>query len=253
VITVGVSGAPGRMGRLTVGAVEEADDLQIGGLYAPGHEGESIGSHTCGDDPAALEACEVIVEFTNPDASEVNVSRWREAGADVVVGTSGYTVERLERLAADWSDLDSRCIVVPNFAIGAVLMMRFAELAVPHFETAEIIEMHHHDKPDAPSGTALQTAARMAAVRSGRPAGRGRELVAGALGADVEGVPIHSIRLDGSIAHQEVILGTTGQYLTIRHDTTDYQAFTPGILLAIRNRTNLPPGLTVGLESMLGV
>ncbi len=252
-ITVGVSGAPGKMGRLTVAAVEEADGLEIGGLYAPGHGGESIGTYACSDDPETLSGCEVIIEFTNPDATQANVVQWRQSGADVIVGTSGYTSERLAQLADDWVGLDSRCLVVPNFAIGAVLMMRFAELAAPHFESAEIIEMHHKSKPDAPSGTSLQTAARMAAARSGSAHDRGLELVAGALGADVEGVPIHSVRLQGSVAHQEVILGTTGQFLTIRHDTTDYKAFAPGIVLAIKNRTTLPQGLTIGLDSLLGV
>jgi 4-hydroxy-tetrahydrodipicolinate reductase len=241
------------MGRLTIAAIDEAADLEIGGLYAPGHRGERIGTHECSADPAALAGCDVIVEFTNPDAAAANVAVWRETGADVIVGTSGYTTERLGELRAAWAGLASRCLVVPNFAIGAVLMMRFAELAAPHFESAEIVEMHHEDKPDAPSGTSLQTAARIAAARSGDPRGRGREILPGALGAEVEGVPIHSIRLAGSVAHQEIILGTTGQYLTIRHDTTDYGAFAPGILLAIRNRTELPPGVTVGLESLLGV
>ncbi len=252
-ITVGVSGAPGKMGRLTVGAVDQADGMEIGGLFAPGHGGESVGAHACSDYPKALSGCDVIVEFTNPDASQENVARWRQSGSDVIVGTSGYTTELLDQLAADWVGLESRCLVVPNFAIGAVLMMRFAELAAPHFGSAEIVEMHHKSKPDAPSGTSLQTAARMSAARSGSPHDRGRELVTGSLGADVEGVPIHSVRLEGSVAHQEVILGTTGQFLTIRHDTTDYQAFAPGIVLAINNRTTLPPGLTIGLDSLLGV
>jgi 4-hydroxy-tetrahydrodipicolinate reductase len=252
-ITVGISGAPGRMGRLTLAAAQAADDMQVGGLYAPGHSGEEIHGHRCSDDPASLGECDVIVEFTNPDASETNVPHWRDLGAHVLIGTSGYTTERLDALRAGWGDGPGRCLVVPNFAIGAVLMMRFAELAAPHFESAEVIEMHHEDKPDAPSGTSLQTAARMAAARSGEPHGRGNEIVAGALGADVEGVAVHSIRLAGSVAHQEVILGTTGQYLTIRHDTTDYQAFAPGILLAIREIGGLADSVTVGLEVLLGV
>lgn len=252
-ITVGVSGAPGRMGRLSIAAIAATDDLEIAGLYAPGHDGEVIDGHSCSGDPAALSGCDVVLEFTNPDAAAANVPVWRASGADVVVGTSGYTIERLDALAASWDGLESRCLVVPNFAIGAVLMMRFAELAAPHFRSAEVVEMHHEDKPDAPSGTSLQTAARIAAARSGAPHGRGREIVGGALGADVDGVPVHSIRLDGSVAHQEVIMGTTGQYLTIRHDTTNYQAFAPGILLAIRRLSELPPGLTVGLEGLLGV
>ncbi len=175
----------------------------------------------------------------------------------MLIGTSGYTVEKLARLRDEWGDRASRCVVVPNFAIGAVLMMRFSELAAPHFESAEIIEMHHRDKPDAPSGTSLATAARMAAARrqatGAEPASRGTEIAPGALGADVEGVAIHSLRLEGSVAHQEVVLGTTGQYLSIRHDTTDYAAFKPGIALALRGIEGLPDPVTVGLEQLLGV
>ena len=126
--------------------------------------------HSCSENPAALSACDVIVEFTNPDAADENVPRWRDTGAHVVIGTSGYTAARLDTLTTDWAASVGRCLVVPNFAIGAVLMMRFAELAAPHFDSGEIVEMHHEDKPDAPSGTALATAARMAAARVTRQA-----------------------------------------------------------------------------------
>ena len=252
-IKVGISGANGTMGRLTINAIENLSDLVVAGLYAPGREGQDVCGHAAGGDPEALSGCDVIVEFTNPDAAEQNVPRWKDLGADVLIGTSGYTSARIEALRELWAGLDSRCLVVPNFAVGAVLMMRFAELAAPHFESAEIIEMHHHDKPDAPSGTALHTAARMAAARNGAVHGRGNELVAGALGADVEGIPVHSMRTHGSQAHQEVVLGTLGQYLTIRHDTTDYACFAPGIILALRSMESLDPGVTVGLESLLGV
>jgi 4-hydroxy-tetrahydrodipicolinate reductase len=132
-------------------------------------------------------------------------------------------------------------------------MIRFAELAMPHFESAEIIEMHHHDKPDAPSGTALHTAARLAAARRGEHHARGSEIAPGALGADIEGIPVHSLRTHGSLAHQEVVFGTTGQFLTLRHDTTDYECFAPGIILALRSMESLEPGVTVGLEPLLGV
>jgi 4-hydroxy-tetrahydrodipicolinate reductase len=252
-IRVGISGANGTMGRLTIEAIDGADDLTVGGLYAPGHDSRDILGHSASDDPSALAGCDVILEVTNPSASEENVPRWREYGVHVLIGTSGYTVERVEALRESWSGLDSRCLVVPNFAIGAVLMMRFAELAAPHFESAEIVEMHHHDKPDAPSGTALNTAARMAMARREGGHGRGREIVSGSLGADVEGIPVHSLRLHGSLAHQEVIFGTVGQYLTVRHDTTDYQCFAPGILLSLRKIASLNPGVTVGLESLLGI
>jgi 4-hydroxy-tetrahydrodipicolinate reductase len=230
-ITVGVSGANGTMGRLTISAVEKVDDLRIGGLYAPGRDGQDILGHKASASPMALSNCDVILEVTHPAAARQNVPQWRELGADVLIGTSGYTSERIEALEEQWDGLESRCLVVPNFAIGAVLMMRFAELAMPHFESAEIIEMHHHDKPDAPSGTALNTAARMAAARRARQHARGR----------------------GSLAHQEVVFGTGGQLLTLRHDTTDYACFVPGILLALRSIKSLRPGVTVGLEHLLGI
>jgi 4-hydroxy-tetrahydrodipicolinate reductase len=250
---VGISGANGTMGRLTIEAINGVDDLTVGGLYAPGHGSQEILGHKASDDPAALADCDVIFEVTNPTASEENVPRWRAFGAHVLIGTSGYTVERVEALREAWTGMDSHCLVVPNFAIGAVLMMRFAELAAPHFESAEVVEMHHHDKPDAPSGTALNTAARMARARREGGHGRGQEIVSGSLGGDVEGIPVHSLRLHGTLAHQEVIFGTVGQYLTVRHDTTDYQCFAPGILLSLRKIGTLEPGVTVGLESLLGI
>ena len=255
-ISVGISGAPGRMGRLSLSALLSQDDLRVGGLYAPGHDGEDLSGHRCSSDPEALRGCDVVLEFTNPDVAPANVTRWRSFGTHVVIGTSGYDGERLAALADEWAGSARRCLVVPNFSVGAVLMMRFSELAAPHFASAEIIELHHEDKPDAPSGTSLNTAARIGAARreAGRtPHGRGRELAPGALGADVEGVPIHSVRAHGFVAHQEVIFGGTGEYLTIRHDTTDYVAFAPGIVLALRAVPSLADPLTVGLESILGI
>jgi 4-hydroxy-tetrahydrodipicolinate reductase len=252
-IRVGISGANGKMGRLTVGAIAAADEMSIGGLYAPARDGEDILGYIASDDPAALSECDVVIELTNPAAADENVPRWRDNGADVLIGTSGYTVERIDELRNAWTGLSSRCLVVPNFAVGAVLMMRFAELAAPHFESAEIVEMHHHDKPDAPSGTALHTAARMAAARDHGTHNRGSEIVAGSLGGDAEGIPVHSLRLHGSAAHQEVIFGTVGQYLTVRHDTTDYECFAPGIILSLREIGSLESGVTVGLESLLGI
>ena len=252
-IKVGISGANGTMGRLTIGAIDAVDDLTVGGLYAPGRDGQDILGHGASGDPAALSECDVVIELTNPSAADENVPRWRDSGADVLIGTSGYTVARIDALRNAWTSLASRCLVVPNFAVGAVLMMRFAELAAPHFESAEIVEMHHHDKPDAPSGTSLHTASRMAAARKHGAHSRGTEIVDGALGADVEGIPVHSLRLHGASAHQEVIFGTVGQYLTVRHDTTDYECFAPGIILSLREIGSLDSGITVGLESLLGV
>ncbi len=252
-IKVGISGANGKMGRLTIEAIEGVDDLTIEGLYAPGRDDQDILGYSASGDPAALSECDVVIELTNPSAADENVPRWRDSGADVLIGTSGYTVERIDALRSAWSDQDSRCLVVPNFAVGAVLMMRFAELAAPHFESAEIIEMHHHDKSDAPSGTSLHTASRMAAARKHGAGSRGTEIVAGSLGGDVEGIPVHSLRLHGAVAHQEVIFGTVGQYLTVRHDTSDYECFVPGIILSLRKIGSLDSGVTVGLESLLGI
>lgn len=252
-LTVGISGANGTMGRLAISAVDKVEDLSIGGLYAPGRDGQDILGHKASADPSTLFGCDVILEVTHPAAARENAPKWRDLGADLLIGTSGYTSERIGALREQWGGLESRCLVVPNFAIGAVLLMRFAELAMPHFESAEVIEMHHHDKPDAPSGTALNTAARMAAARQLKQHTRGRELVQGALGADVEGIPIHSLRTHGALAHQEVVLGTVGQLLTLRHDTTDYVCFVPGILLALRSMKSLRPGVTVGLEHLLGI
>lgn len=155
-IRVGISGADGTMGRLTISAIDAVDDLDVGGLYAPGRDEQEILGYSASGEPGSLSECDVVIELTNPMASDENVPRWRDSGADVLIGTSGYTTVRVDALRNAWSGLTSRCLVVPNFAIGAVLMMRFAELASPHFESAEIVEMHHHDKPDAPSGTALK-------------------------------------------------------------------------------------------------
>jgi 4-hydroxy-tetrahydrodipicolinate reductase len=256
VINVGVSGAPGKMGQLTLRTLEGVDDLAVSGLYAPGHDGEVIEGHTVSGDPGALAGCDVVIELTNPDVAPDNVRAWKEQGSHVVIGTSGYSSEKVVDLETEWEGSDQRCFVVPNFSIGAVLMMRFAELAAPYFDSAEIVEMHHHDKPDAPSGTSLNTAARMGAARKAagiEPHTRGKELVPGALGADVDGVAVHSLRPHGTVAHQEVLLGGFGQYLTIRHDTTDYKAFGPGIVLALRSVANLEEPVTVGLDGVLGI
>ena len=253
--SVGISGAPGRMGRLALGVVLEAGDLEVGGLYAPGHDGKDLLGLACSGRPEALKGCEVIIELTNPEAAPPNVSRWKEYGAHVVIGASGYGAEELAALEQEWAGSPRRCLVAPNFSVGAVLMMRFAEAAAPHFASAEIVELHHADKADAPSGTAIQTAARMGRAREAAgaaPHPRGRELAAGALGADVEGVAVHSVRARGLVAHQEVILGGAGECLTIRHDTTDRAAFAPGILLALRSVAGLPSPVTAGLDSLLG-
>lgn len=226
-IGVGVSGAAGRMGRLVAEAVGAAENLSLGALYAPGHAGEAIAGRECTDDPEALAGAEVVVEVTRPDVVMDNLARWKSNGSHAVVGTSGFDAARLGQLRELWGDGPPNCLVVPNFSIGAVLMMRFAAEAAGHFDAAEIIEMHHASKVDAPSGTSLATADAMGG-----------------------GIPIHSVRLPGLVAHQEVVFGSTGETLTIRHDTTDRRSFMPGVLLAV-NAVGSIPGVTVGLDRLI--
>lgn len=239
---VGVSGAAGRMGSLVCEAVEAAPDLELAGRYAPGH-GD--------DDLKALSGCDVIVEFGSPEGAMQNLTTWLELGCDVVVGTSGFDESRLHGLRILWGDSASRCLVVPNFSVGAVLMMWLSEKVAPYFSAAEVIELHHDRKADAPSGTALSTAERMRP--SGSRAVESTELRPGARGAEVAGVWVHSIRLPGLLAHQQVLLGNPGEILSIRHDTSDRTAYVPGILLAIRSVTSLQPGVSVGLEGLMGL
>lgn len=250
-IGVAVSGAAGQMGRLVARAVVESDDLDLVALYGPGHRGEEVGGAPVIEDPAAVREADVVVEFTRPDVVMDNLRRWRELGLHAVVGTSGFTAERLGRLEELWGSGPPNCFVAPNFSIGAVLLMRFASLAAPYFPAAEVIELHHDHKADAPSGTALATAQRIAdAQPSQRRAVEAEELVAGARGGDVSGVPVHAVRLPGLLAHQEVLFGDLGQVLTLRHDITDRRSFLPGVLLAVRRIAELD-GVTVGLEALL--
>ena len=242
VIRVGVSGAAGRMGLLTCEAVEATPDLELAGRFAPGHGYDDAGS---------LADADVIVEFARADVVMANLAMWQQMDRHVVVGTSGFDEARLGELRTLWGDSPRRCLVVPNFSVGAVLMMSLAERAAPYFTAAEIVELHHDRKSDAPSGTALATAARM--KPSGDRAVESQELVPGARGAEVGGVWVHSVRLPGMLAHQEVLLGNPGEVLTIRHDTTDRTAYVPGILLAIRSTGKLEPGVAVGLERLMGL
>ena len=244
---VAVSGAAGRMGRLVVETVSAAADLDLHARYDPsGGDGVAV-------DPDVVAGADVVVEFTNPDAVLGNLQRWRRLGAHAVVGTSGFDAARIAAVADEWGSGPPNCLIVPNFSIGAVTMMRLAEIAAPHFAAAEVIELHHDRKADAPSGTALATARRIAAVAGQRRAVESTELAAGARGAAVDGVPVHAVRLPGYVAHQEVIFGGPGETLTIRHDTTDRGAFMPGVLLGIRGVATLESPVTVGLEALLGL
>ena len=244
---VAVLGAAGRMGSTACAAVEAADDLELVARLG------STDPLTALTDAGA----EVAVDLTRPGAVMANLQFCVGHGIHAVVGTSGFDAERLATLRGWLADTPGvGVLVAPNFAVGAVLMMRFAEQAARLFESVEIVELHHPDKADAPSGTARRTAEVVAAAR--RDAGLGpmpdgtETTLAGARGAQVEGVPVHSVRARGLVAHQEVILGTTGETLTIRHDSYDRQSFMPGVLLGIRE-VGSRPGLTVGLDALLGV
>lgn len=241
------------MGRLVAEAVAGDVELRLGACYDPGVASGEAGGLAISGDPHVVAGSDVVVEFTTPEVVLGNLRRWHDFGVHAVVGTSGFDADRIDALGAFWGPGDARCLVVPNFSIGAVLMMRFAEEAAAHFRAAEIIELHHDGKADAPSGTALATARRVGAVAPDqRRAVEGEEAAAGARGALVDGVRVHAVRLPGLLAHQEVLFGGSGETLSIRHDTTDRSAFVPGVLLAIRAVGGLSEPLTVGLEQVLG-
>jgi 4-hydroxy-tetrahydrodipicolinate reductase len=245
-IRVGVLGARGRMGAEVCRAVDAAADME---LVAMVDDGDWLFN--------VLDAgAEVVVDFTTPDVVMDNVHWCVEQGVNVVVGTSGFTQARLDRVSS-WltHKPDVGVIVAPNFAVGAVLMMEFAARAARFFESVEILELHHPRKLDAPSGTALHTAEVIASAReaAGRPPvpDATKEEMAGARGTDVRGVRVHSVRSAGLVAHQEVLFGGAGETLTLRHDSYERTSFMPGVLLAVRSVLSRP-GLTVGLGPLLG-
>jgi 4-hydroxy-tetrahydrodipicolinate reductase len=244
-VRVGVLGARGRMGSEVCRTVDKAEDLEF------------VGGVDQGDDLVQLAdaGAQVVVDFTTPDTVMDHVHWCIERGIHVVVGTSGFTESRYERIRAWLTERpELGVLVAPNFGIGAVLMMAFAERAARHFDSAEIIELHHPNKIDAPSGTAQRTAELITVSRA--EAGLGpmpdatKDEYAGARGTDLNGVRIHSVRARGLVAHQEVIFGTTGETLTIRHDSYDRSSFMPGVLLAIR-AVRRRPGLTIGIGPLL--
>ncbi|MGW4400490.1 4-hydroxy-tetrahydrodipicolinate reductase [Amycolatopsis nivea] len=242
-IRVGVLGARGRMGATVVKAVEGAADQEL------------VAALDAGDDFAALENAQVVVDFTHPDAVMDNL-RWLIAhDLHAVVGTTGFSEERLAELRGLLADKPSvGVLVAPNFALGAVLAMRFAAQAAKFYASAEIIELHHNRKADAPSGTAAHTARMIAAARAEAGVTPGPDAttseVDGARGASVEDVHVHSVRLPGLVAHEEILFGGEGETLTIRHDSLDRTSFMPGVLLGVRSVVSRP-GLTVGLENVL--
>ena len=258
---VGVVGAGGRMGREVCRAVAAAPDLDLVAVVDPGHDGEVIEGLTVVGDAASLreQGVEVAVDFSVADAVRANLPLYAQEGIHAVVGTTGLGDAELEAAARLFADSPANAVVAPNFAIGAVLLLRFCELAAPHMDGVEVIELHHDAKRDAPSGTAMQTAAGIAAARQRAgsaplPADPTTEhVLPGARGGVGPGdVHIHSVRLPGLIAHEEVIFGALGQSLTIRHDSYDRRSFMPGVLLAVRS-VSARPGLTRGLESLLDV
>jgi 4-hydroxy-tetrahydrodipicolinate reductase len=235
------------MGATVCAAVAGDPDLQLAGAVDPTHLGEQAEGVTITEQ---MPDVDVVVDFTVVDAARANVLWAAERGVHAVVGTTGFGASDHDRFRAAFTS--SNCVIAPNFAIGAVLMMRMAELAAPYFDTAEIIELHHNAKRDSPSGTAMLTAERMAAAKpEWAPDPTEQEVVAGARGGEGPGgIHVHAVRMQGMVAHQEVILGTTGQTLVIRHDTTDRTSFMPGVLLAV-HRVADRPGVTVGLEALL--
>ena len=250
------------MGSTVCRAVHEAPDMELVGAVDPHHSG--IDLHQLGvygtqiqvsAKPSALQAAgaEVAVDFTVVDAARENLAWCARQGVHAVIGTTGFSEDDVREYTDIFNRAKCNALIAPNFAIGAVLMMRFAELAAPYFDNAEIIELHHDQKIDAPSGTAITTAQRMAAASKEWGDDPTTKVVAeGARGGNVDGIRVHSIRARGLVAHQEVLLGTTGQTLSIRHDTYDRDSFMPGVLLAIRNIAE-SPGLTFGLDQLLGL
>jgi 4-hydroxy-tetrahydrodipicolinate reductase len=245
-VKVGVLGARGKMGAQVCAAVEAAEDLEL------------VAAVDAGDDRESLRGAHVVVDFTSPGVVMDNLQWCLQAGLSVVIGTTGFDEERLA-VVRGWlaQAPSSGVLIAPNFGIAAVLMMRFASLAARWFDSVEIVELHHPAKVDAPSGTARRTAELIAEARKEaglEVAGPDATTTAldGARGAEVFGVPVHSIRLAGLVAHQEVLFGTAGETLTIRHDSLDRESFMPGVLMAVRAVTERP-GLTLGIEELLGL
>ena len=242
---VAVFGARGRMGAEVCSAVNAADDLEL------------VAAVDAGDDRSPAAAADVVVDFTVPDVVMDNLAWCIEHGVHAVVGTTGFTDQRLARLREQVAARPgANILIAPNFSIGAVLMMHFAEQAARFFESAEIIELHHPNKVDAPSGTAQATARRIAAARGAAGLGAVPDATTtaldGARGADVDGIHVHGVRLRGLVAHQEVLFGSVGETLTIRHDSLDRAGFMPGVLAAVRAVSTMP-GVTVGIDELLGL
>ena len=254
-------GAGGRMGQEVCRAVSEAADMELVAAVDPGHVGaDACGRTIIGEVNALADlGAEVVVDFTIAEAVRHNVTHYAHLGIHAVIGTSGLSEGDVADMEKLFSGTGANAVVVPNFAIGAVLLVHLCRIAAPHMDGVEVIELHHDAKRDAPSGTAMHTATAIAGAR--RDAGSGPLppdpttdfVLAGARGAEgPDGVRIHSVRLPGLVAHEEVIFGAPGQSLTIRHDSYDRRSFMPGVLLAVRSVAGRP-GVTVGLEASLGL
>lgn len=244
-IRVGVLGARGRMGQQVCRAVDNAGDLDLVAMVDAGDWLFSV----------ADAGSQVLVDFTHPDVVMDNIRFAIDQGIHAVVGTTGFTPQRLDTIREWLADSPATgVLVVPNFGIGAVLSMRFAQLAAAYYESAEVIEFHHPGKVDAPSGTAVRTAELIAEARATAGLGASPDATTqardGARGADVDGVRVHALRIAGMVAHQEIVFGAEGETLSIRHDSLDRVSFMPGVLLAVRNVASRP-GLTVGLAALL--
>ncbi|MDO5498550.1 MAG: 4-hydroxy-tetrahydrodipicolinate reductase [Propionibacteriaceae bacterium] len=242
---VAVFGANGRMGAEVCRAVGRADDLEL------------VAGIDFGDPREDATAAKVVVDFTHPDGVMDNLKWCIERGIHVVVGTTGFTAERLDQVRAWLADKpEVGVIIAANFSVGAILMMDMAKRAAPYFASVEIVELHHPNKADAPSGTATTTAQQIAAARelagSGPIPDATQQEVAGARGADIDGIRVHSVRLRGLVAHQEVLFGTDGETLSVRHDSFDRTSFMPGVIAAVRAVRDRP-GLTMGIEAILGL
>ena len=246
-IKVGVLGAAGRVGSAVVAGVEKADDLQLAAKVSAGDSLQVL----------VDEGVDVIVDFTTPNAVMDNLEFCIDNGIHCVVGTTGFDDERYQQVR-DWCAANEGVgvLIAPNFAISAVLTMAFARQAAPFFESAEVVEFHHPNKLDAPSGTAVKTAQGIADAR--KEAGltdmpdATEQALDGSRGANVDGVPVHAVRMQGMVAHEEVIFGTTEQSLTIRQDSYGRESFVPGVLTGVREVANRP-GLTIGLDAYLGL
>jgi 4-hydroxy-tetrahydrodipicolinate reductase len=241
-IKVGVLGAKGRMGATVCEAITASSDCEL------------VAALDLNDDLSGLvtSGAEVVVDFTTPNSVEANLKFLAANDIHAVVGTTGFDADKLAAVEKQFAASKANVVIAPNFGLAAVLMMQFAAKAAPHFESVEIIELHHPRKADAPSGTARRTAEMIADARAGMAAmpDATTDLIPGARGAIVSGVPVHSIRAQGLVAHQEVLFGGPGESLTIRHDSYDRESFMPGVLLAVR-KVPQTPGLTYGLEHLL--